>query len=91
LADVKAQISQAIQNQMYKDKMDELQASVTPVLNDAYFGPEAPSMPQGMIQPGMPPMPGHAGPPQSHAVPPPGAGAGTPPTAPPASSANTPK
>ena len=95
LSDVKTQISQAIQNQMFKDKMDALQAAVTPVLNDAYFGPETPpTMQHGIIQPGMPPMPGHAGAPQSHAVPTPGAGAGAgtpPPTTPPAGSANTPK
>jgi parvulin-like peptidyl-prolyl isomerase len=91
LSDVKAQISQTLQNQMFKDKMDALQAGVTPVLNDAYFGPEtAPAIPHGTIQPGMPPMPGHGGPPQSQAVPAPGAG--TPPAAtPPAGSASTPK
>ncbi|HKD85685.1 MAG TPA: peptidyl-prolyl cis-trans isomerase [Terriglobales bacterium] len=94
LSDVKTQISQTVQNQMFKDKMDELQAAVTPVLNDAYFGPEAPpTMQHGIIQPGMPPMPGHAGPPQSHAVPAPGAGAGSapPPGTPAAGSASTPK
>lgn len=95
LSDVKTQISQTLQRQLFQDKIQQLQADVTPVLNDAYFGPETPpTMPHGIIQPGMPPMPGHGGPPQSHAVPSPGASAGAAapsPSTPPAGSASTPK
>ncbi len=71
LSEVKTQISQTLQNQMFNDKMQEIQASVTPVLNDAYFGPEtAQTVQPGIIHPG-------------HPGPPPGApGAGAPPSGP---------
>lgn len=91
LTEVKTQISQTLQREMFQNKIQQLQSEITPVLNDAYFGPEAPpTMQHGIIQPGMPPMPEHGGPPQSHAVPAPGAAA-PPSTAPAASSASTPK
>jgi len=71
LSDVKTQISQTLQREMYNDKIKEIQEAVTPVLNDAYFGPEPPANAAPPIRPGMPgqrPMP---------------AGAGAPPTPPP--------
>ena len=40
LSEVKTQISQTVQRQMYSDKLEEIQKAVTPELNDAYFGPE---------------------------------------------------
>ncbi len=64
LDEVKTQISQTLQRQMFSDKIAEIQKEVTPVLNDAYFGPEtAPSIPQTIIhpagqRPGAPPTPG---------------------------------
>jgi len=78
LSEVKTAISQTIQRQMYNDKIEEIKASVTPVLNDAYFGPEPPPSPAPgpMGRPGMPgrPMPG--GPPPGA---PPSAGSAPPP------------
>ena len=48
LSEVKTQISQTLQRQMYNDKLEEIQKAVTPELNDAYFGPETPpAMPAG--------------------------------------------
>jgi len=74
LSEVKTQISQTLQNQMFNDKMQEIQASVTPVLNDAYFGPETAQQPiqPGIIRPGRPGMPpGAAAPPGGQGAPPP--------------------
>ena len=91
LSEVKTSIEQSLQRQMYNDKIQQIQASATPVLNDAYFGPEPPPSPiqPGMIRPGMPP-----GPPGRPAAPPAGAGAGAAPapgaTPPAAGSAATP-
>ena len=101
LSDVKTQISQTLQRQMFQDKLQQLQSGVTPVLNDAYFGPETPpSVPHGIIRPGMPPMPG-TGAPQSQAVPgngaspkpqsAPGGAAAAAPSATTSTSASTPK
>ncbi len=60
LSEVKTTISQAVQQQMFSDKMKELEAAVTPELNDKYFGPEVPpSVHQGLIRPGAPPPPNH--------------------------------
>ena len=73
VSEVKTQITQALQRQMYNDKIQEIQAKVTPELNDAYFGPEPP--PQS-IRPGILGRPGPGGPP-------PGAGAGAAPPPPP--------
>jgi hypothetical protein len=59
LSEVKSQISQTLQRQLFQDKIQEVQTSVTPVLNEAYFGPEPPAgqtPPPG--RPGMPGMPG---------------------------------
>jgi len=65
LSDVKTQISQTLQRQEYNDKLQQIQAAVTPELNDAYFGPEPP--PNQPIRPGIlgrpgspPPAPGGA-------------------------------
>ena len=52
-SEVKNQISQTLQRQNFSDKMQQIQGEVTPVLNDAYFGPETPStVPQTIIHPG---------------------------------------
>jgi parvulin-like peptidyl-prolyl isomerase len=74
LSEVKTSITQTLQRQMFQDKIQQVQSAVTPILNDAYFGPEPPPTPAmpGMpgMRPGMPPMrPGG----------PPAPGAGTPP------------
>lgn len=78
LSEVKTAITQTIQRQMYNDKLEEIRASVTPVLNDAYFGPEPPpsAAPGPMGRPGMPgrPMPGGPAP-GAGAPPPPAPGA----------------
>ncbi len=75
LSEVKTTISSTLQRQLYNDKLQQLQSAVTPVLNDAYFGPEtAPTMPTNMIRPGGPPR-GNGPPPGPGAPPPPGAGA----------------
>lgn len=80
LSEVKTQIEQAVQRQEYNDKLESIQKSVTPELNDAYFGPEqAPSIPQSIIRPGthmhsggMPPgAPGSATPPPASTPAPP--------------------
>jgi len=93
LTEVKASISQTLQQQMFKDKIQQVQDAVTPVLNDAYFGPEPPpSPPHNMMRPGGPPMPG-AGAPGAPPPPPhtgPGAGMGAPGT-PPANPAPSPQ
>ncbi len=90
LSEVKATISQTLQRQMYNDKIQEIQAAVTPELNDAYFGPEPPPSAGPGMRPGMPGRPGAPGP----GGPPAGAGAGpgatggaTPPPPPPAQNA----
>jgi len=70
LSEVKTQISQTLQRQMYNDKIQAIQAAVTPQLNDAYFGPEPPAtLTPGIIRPGNRPGPG--GPPTGAAAPPP--------------------
>ena len=72
LSDVKTTISTTLQRQMYNDKIQQLQTAVTPVLNDAYFGPEAPPPAPGIIRPGGPggpPMRGNAPPPNPGAPP----------------------
>lgn len=81
LSEVKTQIEQTVARQDFNDKIESIQKSVTPVLNEAYFGPEPPpGIPQQMIRPGMPPRgpmpggPGQAAPPP----PPPPAGAASP-------------
>jgi hypothetical protein len=40
LSEVKAQIARTLHDQMMRDKIKEIQDSVKPVLNEAYFGPE---------------------------------------------------
>jgi len=79
LSEVKTSISQTLQRQMFSDKMQELQAAVTPVLNDAYFGPEVekPITPT-IIRPQRPGAPGPGAPPAG-AGSATGAPAGTPP------------
>lgn len=47
LSEVKAQIARTLHDQMMRDKIQELQESVKPTLNEAYFGPEKkPEQPQ---------------------------------------------
>jgi len=43
LSEAKASITSTLQRQLVTDKIQQIQSSVTPVLNDAYFGPEKPS------------------------------------------------
>jgi hypothetical protein len=72
LSDVKTQISQTLQREMYNDKIKEVQEAVTPVLNDAYFGPEPPASAGPPMRPGMPGMPGQRpGSPAGAGAPPP--------------------
>lgn len=48
LSEVKTQITNTLKQQLMKDKMEEIQNSVKPELNDAYFGPApAPVPPRG--------------------------------------------
>jgi hypothetical protein len=55
LSEVQASISQILQRQMFADKIKQVEAAVTPELNDAYFGPEEPpSVQHGVILPGGP-------------------------------------
>jgi len=79
VSEVKATISQTLQRQMYQDKIQQITNAVTPVLNDAYFGPEPPAQsmpgmpgmrPGGMpVRPGAPPpMPGTNAAPQGAAA-----------------------
>ncbi len=50
LSEVNAEITTTIKHQMVADRVQQIQKSVTPVLNEAYFGPEKPESappPQG--------------------------------------------
>jgi len=90
LSEAKTSISQTLSRQLVADKIQQIQNSVTPVLNDTYFGPERLQVnpTPRVINPrrAMPPGPGAGGPP------PPGPGnapaapnpANTPPQQPPA-------
>ena len=103
LSEVKSLISQTLSQQMFKDKIQQVQEAVTITFNDAYFGPDVPPpTPHNMMRPGgpmrgpgAPPMPPGAGPgPGAGAPPPPpAAGAGAPPSngAPPANPESSPK
>ena len=63
LSEVKESIGSSLQRQMVTDRIQEIQNSVTPVLNEAYFGPETPTsmtpprrgMPAGRAGGGPPP------------------------------------
>jgi PPIC-type PPIASE domain len=90
LSEVKNQISQTLQRQMFNDKIQQIQASVTPELNDAYFGPDVPEKPMtpGIIRPGRPGGPGGPGMPPPAGGPPAGASAPPPPPPAPAQSSN---
>lgn len=86
LSEVKSLISQTLSQQMFKDKIQQVQDAVTVTFNDAYFGPDVPPA-HNMMRPGGPPMRGPGGPPMPPgagpgAPPPPGAGPGAPPPAP---------
>ncbi len=75
LSEVKATISSAIQRQNITDKIQQIQNSATVVLNDAYFGAEAPkTVHQTVVMPkgprSTPPSSGSA-PPNPNAPPPP--------------------
>lgn len=88
LSEVKSSISQTLQRQMFTDKLAQVQGSVTPVLNDAYFGPDVPpTMPQTVIRPQRPGGPG-AGPGMAPGM---GPGAAPPPPPPPANSGSSPQ
>lgn len=88
LSEVKSSISQTLQRQMFTDKLAQVQGSVTPVLNDAYFGPDVPpTMPQTVIRPQRPGGPG-AGPGMAPGM---GPGGAPPPPPPPANSGSSPQ
>ncbi len=70
LSEAKASITTTLQRQLVADKIQQIQSSVTPVLNDTYFGPEKPKTP---------PTPRIINP--RRGAPPPGAGAPPPPGA----------
>lgn len=53
LSEVKSTIETTLQRQMYQEKIQQIKSSVTPELNEAYFGPDIPEQPMGM-RPGMP-------------------------------------
>ncbi len=72
LSEVKTTISSTLQRQMISEKIEQIQKSVTPELNEAYFGPAPTTVPTTII-PSRPPRGG-----------PPASGAGTPPPPPPA-------
>jgi parvulin-like peptidyl-prolyl isomerase len=67
LSEAKTSITTTLQRQLVSDKIQQIQSSVTPVLNDAYFGPEKPEVPPTprVINPrrGTPPPPGAGAPP----------------------------
>jgi len=95
LSEAKATITSTLQRQLVADKIQQIQSSVTPVLNDAYFGPEKPPGPvqpriinprRGMPQPpgaGVPPPANPGGPPPGAAAPPPPNPGNAPPQNPP--------
>ncbi len=70
LSEAKATITTTLQRQLIADRIQQIQSSVTPVLNDAYFGPERPAAP---------PTPRTINP-RRGMMPPPGAGARPPAT-----------
>jgi PPIC-type PPIASE domain len=88
LSEAKAEITTKLQRQLVTDKIQQIQSSVTPVLNNTYFGPE-----KAQVQPtprtvnprrAMPPTPGAGAPPQpGPGTPPPNPG-NAPPQQPPA-------
>jgi peptidyl-prolyl cis-trans isomerase C len=87
LSEAKASITTTLSRQLVTDKIQQIQSSVTPVLNDTYFGPEKPPAPvtPRIIGPrrGTPPGPGAPGAPPAPAqgaTPP--AGASAPPSSP---------
>jgi len=83
LSEAKASITTTLQRQLVTDKIQQIQSSVTPVLNDAYFGPAKPEVPPTprIISPrrGTPPAPGAGATPPANPGTPPTQGAGTPP------------
>jgi PPIC-type PPIASE domain len=64
LSEAKSSITTTLQRQLVADKIQQIQNSATPVLNDTYFGPEKPQVQATprMINPRrpMPPGPGNA-------------------------------
>jgi PPIC-type PPIASE domain len=87
LSEAKDSIVSTLKRQLVTDKIQQIQSSVTPVLNDTYFGPEKPPAPvtPRIIGPrrGTPPGPGAPGAPPAPAqgaTPP--AGASAPPSSP---------
>ncbi len=79
LSEAKAEIAPKLQRQLVTDKIQQIQSSVTPVLNDTYFGPERPQVQANpRIMNPRRPMPPGAG------APPPPAPANAPPQQPPA-------
>jgi hypothetical protein len=68
LSEAKASITTTLERQLVTEKIEQIQNSVTPVLNEAYFGPEKPPTPPTprIINPRREPPP-----PQGAAAPPP--------------------
>jgi hypothetical protein len=82
LSEAKASITTTLQRQLVTDRIQQIQTSVTPVLNDTYFGPEKPQVQATprVINPRRPMPPGPGAPPR----PTPGGPQGAPPQQPPA-------
>ncbi|MGO9519925.1 MAG: peptidyl-prolyl cis-trans isomerase [Candidatus Korobacteraceae bacterium] len=82
LSEAKASITTTLQRQLVADRIQQIQTSVTPVLNDTYFGPEKPQVQATprVINPRRPMPPGPGAPPR----PTPGGPQGAPPQQPPA-------
>ena len=73
LSEARASITTTLQRQLVTDKIQQIQSSVTPVLNDTYFGPEKPAVTPTprIINPrrAAPPPQGAAGPPPQNPPP----------------------
>src|SRR5271157_5964912 len=67
LSEAKESIATTLKRQLVTDKIQQIQSSVTPVLNEAYFGPEKPPAPGAGSLP--PQNPGNAPPPNPPAPP----------------------
>jgi PPIC-type PPIASE domain len=67
LSEAKASITTTLQRQLVADKIQQIQSSATPILNDTYFGPEKPQVQPTprVINPrrAAPPAPGTGAPP----------------------------
>ena len=73
LSEAKASITSTLQRQLVTDKIQQIQSSVTTVLNDTYFGPEKPQVAPTprILNPRRAAPPGAGAPPPSSGNPPP--------------------